>query len=509
MMLLASAGQAQDAAVYTDALAPGWSDWSYPNPAVNFANGAPVHAGAASIAVTFDAPFAALSLRTAAPLDGADYSAIRFWIHGGAAGIDVDVFTQATDDGPGSAVASVSGPAGTWTQVVVPLAALDGAAPIARINLQDNTGALQPTFYVDDVVVVAAAGSAARDDVADRVLGQAAFDTAGAGTTATTLNGPASVAVGADGRLFVVDYENSRVLSWPNARTFASGAAATLVLGQASFTSANPSSAIDGFDHPEGVTVDPSGNVFVADTGNHRVMVFSPPLVSGMNSTLRFGSFDCAFQAVPNNLFCFPRALASDSEGNLYLGDEFHDRVLLYRTPMTTDVVPDKQLTGLVGTRGVAVDASGNVYASDSDNDLVRQYDTPLDGDTVPDRTFGSGSDDRDCFAGVIVPPTATSLACPIDLATDAAGNLYVSDLYHHRVLAYLDPLADNVPDMVFGQNGSFTTGTANNGGLSAASIRTPLGLAFDAGGNLYLADFDNNRVLAYDVDLIFADGFE
>jgi len=111
--------------------------------------------------------------------------------------------------------------------------------------------------------------------------------------------------------------------------------------------------------------------------------------------------------------------------------------------------------------------------------------------------------------------PTQTSLACPIDLAVDGGGNLYVSDLYHNRVLAYLDPLNDATPDVVFGQHGSFTTGTANNGGLSAETIRTPLGLAFDAFGSLYLADFDNNRVLAYDgvkgdfdensnVDLVF-----
>ena len=106
VMLLASAGQAQNVIVYDDALAAGWSDYSYPDPGivVDFANPAPVHSGAASVAVTYNGSFAALSLRTATPLDGAAYSAIRFWIYGGAGDTNIDVFTQATDDGAGSFV---------------------------------------------------------------------------------------------------------------------------------------------------------------------------------------------------------------------------------------------------------------------------------------------------------------------------------------------------------------------------------------------------------------------
>ncbi len=499
-LILAGRGEAQGLVVYQDALAAGWSDWSY-GATVNFANGAPVHAGAASMAVTFTGAFGALSLRTSPPVDATAFGSIRFWAYGGAGGTSLEAFTQATDGGAGSPVYSFTVPAGSWTQVAVPLSALGNPSAIARINLQDSTGTVQPTFYVDDVALVSA-GAGARETIADRVLGQAAFNTGSAGTTAATLNGPAAVAVAPDGRLFVADYENSRVLAWASARDYTSGAAAALVLGQPNFTSGGAGTANNQFDHPEGVTVDPQGNVFVADTGNHRVMVFSPPLSNGMTRTVGFGARDpdpnCGSTTLAN-LFCFPRALASDAQGNLYLADEFHNRILMYQSPLTTDTTPDKQLTGLIGTRGVAVDASGNVYAADSENDVVREYDAPLGGNTVPDRSYGSGSDGLDCFNPAVPAPTATSLACPIDLAVDPAGHLYVSDLYHNRVLAYFDPLTDNVPDLVFGQRGSFTSGTANGGGLGAESLHTPLGLAFDARGSLYLADFDNNRVLAFD----------
>ncbi len=499
-LLLAGRAGAQNLVVYQDALGASWSDWSY-SVTTNFSNGAPVHAGTASIAVNVTGAYGALSLRTSPPVAGAAWDAIRFWVYGSPGGTSLDVFTQPTDGGAGSPAYSFAAPAATWTRAVVPLSALGSPSAVARINLQDTSGNVGQTFYVDDVELVAAVPGA-RETIADRVLGQASFTTGTAGTTATTLNGPAAVAVGPDGRLWVVDYENSRVLAWSSARDYTSGAAASLVLGQPNFTSGGAGTANNQFDHPEGVTVDPQGNVFVADTGNHRVMVFSAPFSNGMTRTLGFGARDpdpnCGSTAL-SNLFCFPRALASDSQGNLYLADEFHNRILMYQSPLTTDTTPDKQLTGLIGTRGVAVDASGNVYASDSENDVVREYDAPLAGNTTPDRTYGTGPDGVDCFNSAVPAPTAATLACPIDLAVDATGNLYVSDLYHNRVLAYYDPLSNNVPDQVFGQHGSFTTGTANGAGLDAEAVNTPLGLAFDARGSLYLADFGNNRLLAFD----------
>src|SRR5262245_14631924 len=78
------------------------------------------------------------------------------------------------------------------------------------------------------------------DATADRVLGQGGFNTNSPGTTATTMNGPAGIAIAPPGapnagRLFVVEYFNHRVLSWPNAASFVTGHAADLVIGQPNF----------------------------------------------------------------------------------------------------------------------------------------------------------------------------------------------------------------------------------------------------------------------------------
>jgi|CXWL01.1.fsa_nt_gi hypothetical protein len=146
--------------VYDDALAPSWNalDYSWDS-TVNPASGAPVHGGAAAIAVTPSAAWGALSLRTSSPLAGSSYTSIRFWVYGaGAGGTQLDVTTQPTDGGTASAAYTLTAPSGVWTQFVVPLSALGNPAAIARINFQDHTGTVQPTYSVDDVDVVPTGG---------------------------------------------------------------------------------------------------------------------------------------------------------------------------------------------------------------------------------------------------------------------------------------------------------------------------------------------------------------
>jgi hypothetical protein len=88
-------------------------------------------------------------------------------------------------------------------------------------------------------------------------------------------------------------------------------------------------------------------------------------------------------------------------------------------------------------------------------------------------------------------------MSLPAGVTVDRNGNLYVSDTYNHRVLLYTAPIAtgDRIADRVFGQP-DFNTGTENTGGVSARSMFWPVGLAFDAYGNLAVGDYGNNRVV-------------
>lgn len=151
-----------------------------------------------------------------------------------------------------------------------------------------------------------------------------------------------------------------------------------------------------------------------------------------------------------------------------------------------------------------AVDTQGNLYASDSFNNRVLEYDSALAGDAIADRVFGQGGSftSNSCNSGSFgSPPTAETLCGPQGVAVDGYGNLYVADYNNNRVLEYDNPLAsDLVPDRVFGQAGNFITGACNMGSFpSAATLCGPHDVILDSAGNLYIAEGANNRVLQYD----------
>ena len=92
-----------EGAAFDDRLGDNWRDLSWKT-TVNFANANPVRTGSRSIAVTFERPYAGLSLRAVSPIDARPYNALGFWAHGGTAGARFAVSLQATASGfpPGS-----------------------------------------------------------------------------------------------------------------------------------------------------------------------------------------------------------------------------------------------------------------------------------------------------------------------------------------------------------------------------------------------------------------------
>jgi hypothetical protein len=136
--------------VYLEALAPNWQNWSW-NGTYNLAETAQA-LGSFSIGATIAQPYGGLSLRHDTGIPGSGYVSIVFWIHGGAAGTrQLQAFVQTQDTGGDTPALAFNAPAGQWMQVIVPLSALGNPSLIKRINIQDRSGAGQPTFYVDNV----------------------------------------------------------------------------------------------------------------------------------------------------------------------------------------------------------------------------------------------------------------------------------------------------------------------------------------------------------------------
>jgi sugar lactone lactonase YvrE len=180
-----------------------------------------------------------------------------------------------------------------------------------------------------------------------------------------------------------------------------------------------------------------------------------------------------------------------------------------------TECSPPSAMT-LCYPGGLTVDSAGNLYVVDGNNYRVLEFDAPFSSGTTTGQSahlvFGQGGSftTRDYGTGKV---SADTLGGPIRLASDSAGNLFVADSNDNRVLVFYAPLAitasgrgDTTADMVFGQHGSFTSNEANNGGLSADSLNLPTGVAVDSGGNVYISDQSNNRVLEYDVPVASQD---
>ncbi|MBI1299542.1 hypothetical protein GC175_31845 [bacterium] len=284
------------------------------------------------------------------------------------------------------------------------------------------------------------------------------------------------------------------------------------VLGQQSFTSDHGPwipTANDNIFDPSGLVVDrESGRVFLADTGNARVLSWSSSEAqnNGGNADLVLGkpNFETYFFNESAGISLIrPVGLALDSQGNLYVSDASEGMVLVYTKPFTNGMPSALIINGLNNPVALALDSQDNLYVADTHNHRVLLYEKPLaDNDTIPDHVFGQ-PDLNGVAPNAGGAISAQSLDYPSGVALDTADNLYVADSNNHRVLVFLNPLgsdstADAVADVVFGQGGDFTTGVVNKGGVSAESLNFPYGLLVDEKGNLYVADMDNNRVLGY-----------
>jgi hypothetical protein len=148
--------RAQDQGIYDDALQNGWQDWSWgANRTPN--NTSPTHSGSKSFAVTITNGWGAFSLWRG-NFDSSPYASISFWIHGGTSGNQrLQIYGELNGVGQ-PAIPMPTPVAGTWTQVNVSLASLGVAnSPyFSRFDIQDTSNSPEPTFYVDDIRLVAA-----------------------------------------------------------------------------------------------------------------------------------------------------------------------------------------------------------------------------------------------------------------------------------------------------------------------------------------------------------------
>jgi hypothetical protein len=348
------------------------------------------------------------------------------------------------------------------------------------------------------------------------------------GVSGSSMHGPSSITE-ANGKLFVTEYDNNRVLVWNTLPSAPS--AASFVLGQPDMTSTTANNGgVSGSSmaNPLGVVV-AGGQLFVSDQTNSRILVWST-----VPSTTAIASFALGQPPGAANLMTFnvndgvapsgtsmsaPSGVFSDGT-RLFVVDRLDSRVLVWNTMPTADgqsadfalgqpAGAANLITTIHGTDGsglyqptAALVQNGMLFVADTQNNRVLVWKTVPAAPTPADFALGqpAGATNLTTIAANAGGVSGVTMNLPQGVASDG-NRLFVADGNNARVLVWNTiPTSPVSADFALGQpgdSGNLTYSTLNNGGISGASM----GYAFNVfvmAGALYVADPDNSRVLVW-----------
>jgi len=248
---------------------------------------------------------------------------------------------------------------------------------------------------------------------------------------------------------------------------------------------------------PVGIAVDASGNLYVADALNHRIRKITPEgEVSTFAGSGGTGEKGGGYADGPGSEAKFnePSNITIDAAGNLYVVDDggrdngnFHHRI--------RKITPKGEVSTLVGGRafykvsGIAADATGNLYVTDSLNHCI--YKVTPKGKVS--KFAGKENLGRKRGDHVDGPGNTAEFFEPSGIAIDAAGNLYVADMWNHRIRKVTPK--GQVSTLAGSGRSFYGGGGYADGPGKTAKFRRPFGMTIDAAGNLYVVDHGNHRI--------------
>ena len=312
-------------------------------------------------------------------------------------------------------------------------------------------------------------------------------------------------------------------------------------------TSGDFGPALKGFlTNPDGVLVDSSGDIYIADSGNNRVQEVAAAsgtqwgiamtagdvyTVAGSSSGTSGHTGDGG--AASSALLDDPTGLALDSSGDLYIADAGNNRVqevaattgTKWGVSMTADDIytvagsssGSSGHTGdagaatsalLDGPHSLALDSSGDLYIADAANNRVQEvaattgtkWGVSMTADDI--YTVAGSSSGTSGHTGDAGAATSALLDGPDGVALDSSGDLYIADTFNNRVQEVAastgtqwatSMTADDIYTIAGSSTGS--SGHSGNGGVAtSAKLSNPMGVALDSAGDLYISDSANNR---------------
>ena len=316
--------------------------------------------------------------------------------------------------------------------------------------------------------------------------------------TAVALVRPSAIAYDAAGNLYIAETGRHVICKVDLAGNITT-IAGTGVQGFSGDGSAATAAVLDS---PQGLALDAHNHLYIADTHNNRVREVD--LGTGVIRTIAGSTagFSGDGGAAVNAQLRLPTALAIDAGGNLYVADTGNHRVRRINpaTGTITTVAGDGR-QGFSGDRGpaiaasidspggLAIDAAGNLLIADTHNQRVRSVDT---ASGVIRTIAGTGAVG---YAGDSGAASAARLALPHGISIDAAGNIYIADTANQRIRR-IDATTGAITTVA----GNGTQGfSGDDGSATAAALNTPRAAAIAPGGLLTVTDTANRRVRQLD----------
>lgn len=283
------------------------------------------------------------------------------------------------------------------------------------------------------IIFLAGCGGSQRDITTIAGDGFPGYSGDGTAAVSATMNGPRNVAVDDTGNIYIADS-----LNYVIREVVASSGVITTVAGNGvpGYSGDNAAAASGSLSHPKGVAVDPSGNIYIADTGNDviRKVTATTGIITTVAGDGRAGYQGDGGAAVAARLNS-PHDVALDSSGNLFIADSGNSVIREVSTSSGVIITAAgngidgysgdngaASLTMLNNPRGIVADASGDIYIADTFKNVVRKVaaSTGVIMTVAGHGTLG--------YSGDGGPATSAALNTPYDVALDSSGNIYVAD---------------------------------------------------------------------------------
>jgi len=317
--------------------------------------------------------------------------------------------------------------------------------------------------------------------------------------TGTSLDAPKSLSFDASGNAYIADSLNHRILK----RDTQGNLSVVAGNGKRGFAGDEGPAIEAKLNNPQGVAVDHEGNLYIADTNNHRIRkVDSNGIITTVVGMGKAGYAGDNGLATAGQLRK-PTAIVFDNNGHIYIADSGNHRIRKVsgqrtRKPNANSIITTVAGSGRSGYQGdngpatgarlsnptgLAVDNQNNLYIADTDNHRIRKVDLTGTITTVAGNGNKGYSGDGD-------PATAAQINAPTGLEVDSTGNLYIADKNNHRVRK-----VDN-EGIITTFTGTGKSGTSTDGILAGvAQISQPSDVALDQYGNLYIVDKSNDTI--------------